>query len=243
VAARLRAGLADLYRFYQAGAGVLTHIHRDFAALPDAYQQRLRDGDAYSRDVVAAPFGGTENEHRRRRAVIGHATSFWTWRSLCIEQGLSNTEAVDAMTGLGFVYVDCMSSKRLPPVAAVIGFIACINRGDIEGLGKLMTDDHELVVFGEEAVRGRVRNTKAWAGYAAAYPDYVIHPRSIVEPHDGCVVVLGHTTGSHLGLPDHEERALSVIWLAEVRDGRLCCWRLLEDTPDRRAELGLTPAA
>jgi hypothetical protein len=80
-----------------------------------------------------------------------------------------------------------MRSKRLPPVAAVIGFIDCINRGDIDGLGELMTDDHELVA----------------------------------EPHDGCVAVLGHTTGSHLGLPDHEERALSLIWLAEVKDGQL----------------------
>ena len=132
-----------------------------------------------------------------------------------------------------------MSSKRLPPVAAVIGFIDCINRGDIDGLGMLMTEDHELVVFGEEALRGRERNIQAWAGYAAAYPDYVIYPRAVAEPRAGCVAVLGHTTGSHLGLADDEERALSVIWLAEVRDGQLCRWRLLEDTPDRRAELGL----
>jgi hypothetical protein len=136
-----------------------------------------------------------------------------------------------------------MRSGRLPPVAAVIGFIDCINRGDIDGLGKLMTEDHELVVFGEEAVRGRVRNVHAWAGYATAYPDYVIYPRTVAEPRDGCVAVLGNTTGSHLGLADHEERALSVIWFAEVRDGLLCCWRLLEDTPERRAELGLSPLA
>ncbi len=99
-AARLRAGLADLYRFYRAGAGMLTHIHRDFAALPEAHQQRMRDGDTYFRDVLAAPFGGNGDEHRRVRAVIGHATSFWTWRSLCIDQGLSDGEAVDAMTGM-----------------------------------------------------------------------------------------------------------------------------------------------
>jgi ketosteroid isomerase-like protein len=133
-----------------------------------------------------------------------------------------------------------MRSKRLPPAAAVIGFIDCINRGDVDGLGELMTDDHELVVFGEEPIRGRVRNTQAWAGYAAAYPHYVIYPSVVAEPHDGCVAVLGHTTGSHLGLPDHEERALSVIWFAEVQDGQLRSWRLLEDTPARRAELGLT---
>lgn len=99
-AARLRSGLADLYRFYRAGAGMLTHIHRDFAALPEAHQQALRDGDIYFRDVLAAPFGGTEDEHRRLRAVIGHAISFWTWRSLCLGQGLTDTEAVDAMTGM-----------------------------------------------------------------------------------------------------------------------------------------------
>jgi ketosteroid isomerase-like protein len=136
-----------------------------------------------------------------------------------------------------------MSSRRLPPVAAVIGFIDCINRGDIDGLSKLMTEDHELVVFGEEAVRGRARNVQAWAGYVSACPDYVIFPRTVAEPRDGCVAVLGNTTGSHLGLADREERALFVIWVAEVRDGLLRCWRLLEDTPERRIELGLSPPA
>lgn len=132
-----------------------------------------------------------------------------------------------------------MIHRQLPPVAAVIGFIDCINRGDIDGLGMLMTDDHELVVLDEEALRGKTPNVEAWKGYAAAFPRHVIHPRAITEPRDGWVAVLGHTTGSHLGLTDREERALSVIWLAEVRNGQLRCWRLLKDTPDRRSELGL----
>jgi AcrR family transcriptional regulator len=99
-AARLRAGLADLYRFYRAGADMLAHIYRDFAALPEAHQQALRDQDTLFRDVLAAPFGGADDQHRRLRAVIGHATSFGTWRSLCHDQGLTDTEAVDAMTGM-----------------------------------------------------------------------------------------------------------------------------------------------
>ena len=99
-AARLRAGLADLYRFYRAGADMLTGIHRDFAALPEAHQQRLRGRDSDLGDVLAAPFGGTEDDRRRLRAVIGHVTSFWTWRSLCIDHGLADNEAVDAMTGM-----------------------------------------------------------------------------------------------------------------------------------------------
>lgn len=99
-AARLRAGLADLYRFYRAGAGMLTCLYRDFAALPETHQQGLRDQDTLLRDVLTAPFGGAGDEHRQLRAVIGHATSFWTWRSLCLDHGVTDAEAVDAMTGM-----------------------------------------------------------------------------------------------------------------------------------------------
>jgi len=64
------------------------------------YQQRLRDQDTHLRDLLAAPFGGDGDQQRHRRAVIGHATSFWTWRSLCLDQGLTDTEAVGAMTSM-----------------------------------------------------------------------------------------------------------------------------------------------
>ncbi len=99
-AARLRTGLADLYRFFLAAAGMLTCIYRDYAALPEEHQQALRDQDALFGDMLTAPFGGASHEHRRLRAVIGHAISFWTWRSLCLDHGLTDTEAVDAMTGM-----------------------------------------------------------------------------------------------------------------------------------------------
>jgi AcrR family transcriptional regulator len=99
-AARLRAGLIDLYRFFRAGADMLTCIYRDFAALPEGHQQALRDQDSLFGDVLTAPFGGADDELRRMRAVVGHAISFWTWRSLCLDQGLTDTEAVDAMTGM-----------------------------------------------------------------------------------------------------------------------------------------------
>ena len=99
-AARLRAGLADLYRFFRTGADMLTCIYRDFAALPEGHQQALCDQDTLFRDLLTAPFGGTQDDHHRLRAVIGHAISFWTWHSLCAGQGLTDTEAVDVMTGM-----------------------------------------------------------------------------------------------------------------------------------------------
>jgi AcrR family transcriptional regulator len=96
--ARLRAGLVDLYRFFRAGADMLTGVYRDIAALPPPLQDQLRDRDARHRALLAVPFGGSASQQRVISALVGHAVSFWTWRSLCLGQGLSDDEAVDAMT-------------------------------------------------------------------------------------------------------------------------------------------------
>jgi AcrR family transcriptional regulator len=97
-AARLRAGLADLYQFYRGGAGMLAHVYRDFAALPEEHQRGLREQTSSSHELLAKPFTGGPGKQRMVRAVIGHAASFWTWHSMCIDQGLTDQEAVEVMT-------------------------------------------------------------------------------------------------------------------------------------------------
>lgn len=130
-------------------------------------------------------------------------------------------------------------TRPVAPVAAVISFIDCINRGDVEGLGRLMTEDHRLKVLDEEPLVGRDANIEAWHGYASAFPNYVIYPHVIVEHIGAGVAVLGHTTGSHLGLPDAEESRLLVIWAAFVVGGFVRSWQVIADTHEARAELGL----
>ena len=127
----------------------------------------------------------------------------------------------------------------LPPVAAVIGFIDAINFSDVDRLVALMSPDHRLQVLNEPPLDGREANRAAWHGYVTAFPDYVIYPDRFVHRGDD-VLVLGSTTGSHLGLPDQEERQLGVTWRATVRDGLLTLWQIIEDTPGRRVLLGLT---
>jgi AcrR family transcriptional regulator len=94
---RVRLGLADLYRFYRDGLPMLRHIHRDRAELPVAQQRRLDDTDTRNRDALLDAFGADD---RRRAALVGHAVVFWTWHSLCVVQGLSEAEAVEAMVTL-----------------------------------------------------------------------------------------------------------------------------------------------
>ncbi|MBO0727657.1 MAG: nuclear transport factor 2 family protein [Acidimicrobiaceae bacterium] len=123
-------------------------------------------------------------------------------------------------------------------MAAVVSFIDGINRGDIPHLALLMTDDHQLQVFDESPLTGRQANIDAWRGYTSSFPNYVIYPRRLVAGNAE-VVVLGHTTGSHLDLPDEQESGLTLLWRTIVQDGRLSLWQLLADTPDRRIEFGL----
>jgi AcrR family transcriptional regulator len=99
-ARRLRTGLADLYRFYRGGEAMLTRVWRDEAALPEEQRQVLRDMDAQHRDVLIDAFAVAGQRHRRLLAVVGHAVSFSTWRSLCIGQGMTDAEAADAMAAL-----------------------------------------------------------------------------------------------------------------------------------------------
>ena len=97
---RLRAGLSDLYRFYRDGEPMLTNVRRDRATLPTEVLERTEETNARYRDSLLQPFAVRGTRRKRLRAVLGHAVSFWTWRSLCLDQGLTNREAVEAMTAL-----------------------------------------------------------------------------------------------------------------------------------------------
>jgi AcrR family transcriptional regulator len=97
---RLRLGLADLYRFYRGGAAMLTNVDRDRELLPDEVRRSIEDTDAHLRDLLLQPFAARGATRRRLRAVLGHAVKFATWRSLCVEQGLSDREAIATMTEL-----------------------------------------------------------------------------------------------------------------------------------------------
>jgi ketosteroid isomerase-like protein len=120
-----------------------------------------------------------------------------------------------------------MARTPLPPLAALVSFVDCINRGDVDGLAALMTDDHRLQVLDEDPLVGRAANVEAWRGYCTSFPQYVIYPREMAA--DGArVTVRGTTTGSHLGLSDEQEMQLDVVWRADVVDGALALWQVAE---------------
>jgi AcrR family transcriptional regulator len=95
---RLRAGLADLYRYFRAGHAMLANIERDAAVVPDRVRgARLAMERRWRETLLHGLPGG-----RRAvvRAAVGHATAFGTWRSLSFGQGLSDRAAVGLMADM-----------------------------------------------------------------------------------------------------------------------------------------------
>src|SRR4051812_31031167 len=131
-------------------------------------------------------------------------------------------------------------TEPLPPVAVAVSFIDAINRRDLHRLRALINNDHRLEVFDEEPLVGKRANIDAWRGYFDSFPGYIIYPHRIAET-SGSVAILGHTTGSHLGLPDDQERTLTLIWIADVNVGTVPRWKLVEDSPTTRRLWGLDP--
>ncbi len=77
---------------------MLTLVIRDQHAVPKQVREAREETSRKYVEVLAGAW--PEADAPVRRAVIGHAAAFSTWRSLCREQGLTDDEAVEVMVTL-----------------------------------------------------------------------------------------------------------------------------------------------
>jgi AcrR family transcriptional regulator len=94
----LRSGLSDIYRYFRDGEPMLTSVLRDATAVPARVTATRLAQEREWRKRLTRGLPG-----RRRKTVqaaVAHATSFGTWRSLCVDHGLSNGSAVDLMVAM-----------------------------------------------------------------------------------------------------------------------------------------------
>jgi ketosteroid isomerase-like protein len=111
-----------------------------------------------------------------------------------------------------------------------------INGRDLDGLARLMTDDHVFVDSAGGRVDGRQRCLLAWRGFFDAYPDY----RNVFASTSASADMVAAAGRSVCSEPALDGPAL---WTARIRDGRVWEWRVYEDTPETRTQIGLAGAA
>jgi AcrR family transcriptional regulator len=92
---RARRGLGDLYGWYRQNADDLYPINRDAMTMPAGAQAARRAESAALAGALVEGHADGGQDGRELRAIAGHLVSYWTWRSLVVEQGLSNEAAVE----------------------------------------------------------------------------------------------------------------------------------------------------
>jgi AcrR family transcriptional regulator len=96
--ARLRAALRDVYGWYEEVEPDVAIFRRD-AQVHELNAEIIAEDDRMLAEVADDLARGLPRR-KAIRAAIGHALEFETWRSLVRRQGLSRTQAVDAMLRL-----------------------------------------------------------------------------------------------------------------------------------------------
>jgi AcrR family transcriptional regulator len=93
---RLTIALGSLYGWYRSAQTMRANLLRDLDVLPDPIRIGIT---SYPDAIVEVLDEGWPERSRLRRAAIGHAVAFETWRSLAHE-GLTDDEAARMMAEL-----------------------------------------------------------------------------------------------------------------------------------------------
>ena len=116
------------------------------------------------------------------------------------------------------------------PLTTTLAFVDNINAHNTRGVVNLLAPNHKLIDVNGDVENDNERIENGWRQYLENYPDYRIYIRRIFLENDH-VYLIGHTTGSHLNLPDVEEfHAEGVIWVSQVKQGKISLWEIHNDT-------------
>ena len=94
-AGRLGAALDELYAYYRSTERMRTNLLRDIAVIPEMFRPGIVAFPTATVEVLESDWPGPSGASLRR-AAIGHAVGFETWRSLAAE-GLTDAQAAELM--------------------------------------------------------------------------------------------------------------------------------------------------
>ncbi len=95
----MQRGLGEPYAYYTSLESALWAILRDLEDMPEIRRFSFRSVRHRERIVEVLTDAWPRRDGSKLRAVLGHATDFFAWRSLQ-RQGLSNDQAAELMIDL-----------------------------------------------------------------------------------------------------------------------------------------------
>ena len=133
-----------------------------------------------------------------------------------------------------------VSVKTKEAVAIVLEFMDRINAADVDGLCRLMTEDHVFVDGLGNRFIGREKMRAGWKMYFSLFPDYRVLDEEIFQEHN-IVAVFGLASGTYAmngKLPRENYWQIPAAWKAVVRDAQIAEWRVYCDNQPARKLMG-----
>jgi predicted SnoaL-like aldol condensation-catalyzing enzyme len=122
--------------------------------------------------------------------------------------------------------------NAVDPKLTALQFNECINRQDIDGLTRLMTEDHTFIDQKGEIDEGKASMTKGWIDFFRSWPEYR-NTFLRVQSRDDLVVLYGYSRWKKGDEPDY------AIWTARIEDDLVAEWRIYDDTEENKRKFGL----
>ncbi|MDD5544140.1 MAG: nuclear transport factor 2 family protein [Acidobacteriia bacterium] len=126
-----------------------------------------------------------------------------------------------------------MNIKTEDPKSIALQFNNCINNRDLDGLAKLMSDDHTFIDREGKVSQSKQTMVDGWRNFFRAFPHYKNTFNHIVSK-DNVVFIRGFAFWSEENPHD------PVIWTATIVDDLVREWRVYVDTPENRERFNLT---
>ena len=111
-------------------------------------------------------------------------------------------------------------------------FNLCITENDVDGISRLITDNHVFTDSAGTTISGKQAVLAAWNGFFAAFPGYRNAFKHYAERGDS-IAIAGRSFSSDPRLDG------PALWRAVLTDGKLSAWEVHDDTPENREMLGL----
>ncbi len=118
------------------------------------------------------------------------------------------------------------------PKLIALQFNDSIGNQDLDGLGRLMTEDHVFIDRDGNVSRPKDVMLKGWAQFFDMFPKYK-NTFERVESRDNLVIILGFAYWSE------ENRHDPAIWTATILNDLVAEWHIYYDTQENRKKFGL----
>ena len=118
-----------------------------------------------------------------------------------------------------------------PKLIALL-FNECINNQDVDGLARLMTEDHTFIDREGKVGHPRDFMVRGWGEFFRVFPKYR-NTFTRVQSKDNLVCILGSAYWSE------EQPFDPVIWTASIVNNLVREWRVYADTEDNRRAFNL----